>query len=80
MVAAKAYEMFNTENANRGTGIQIRMPETIMDLNKNEIPLWVRSFGGRAVIKAPYSNAGQGVYTITSQSELEVCLLTFLHV
>jgi hypothetical protein len=27
--------------------------------------------GGHAVVKVPYSNAGQGVYTITSPKELE---------
>lgn len=36
-----------------------------------QVPLWVRSFGGHAVIKVPYSNAGQGVYTILSQRELD---------
>ena len=47
------------------------MPETIKDVSKLEIPLWVKKFGGKAVIKNPYSNAGQGVYTITSEAELE---------
>ena len=42
-----------------------------MDLTLNEIPLWVKRFGGHAVIKMPYSNAGQGVYTITNEGELE---------
>jgi len=31
----------------------------------------VKRMGGRAVIKVPYSNAGQGVYTITSEEELK---------
>lgn len=68
MMAAKAYDFFNAELD--GTGLQIRTPETIWDVNKAEIPLWVRKLGGQAVVKVPYSNAGQGVYTITNKKEL----------
>jgi len=78
MVAAKAYELFNSENV--GTGLEIRVPETIKDVNKNELRLWVNYFGGHAVIKIPYSNAGQGVYTITSEAELDVSLRARAHV
>lgn len=69
MVAAKAYDMYNAELD--GSGLKIAVPETIRDVRKNEIPLWVRQMGGQAVIKVPYSNAGQGVYTIVSQAELD---------
>ncbi|MEM1123054.1 MAG: hypothetical protein AAGJ18_21610, partial [Bacteroidota bacterium] len=69
MVAAKAYDIFNTEL--REFGLKINMPETIWDVSKNEIPLWVKKMGGQAVIKVPYSNAGQGVYTIVTQNELD---------
>ncbi len=69
LLANKAYELFNSELAE--TGLKINMPETIKDVSKLEIPLWVQKFGGKAVIKNPYSNAGQGVYTITSQAELD---------
>ena len=69
LVAAKAYDFFNAELQNNG--LRIYTPETIMDLTLNEIPLWVKRFGGHAVIKVPYSNAGQGVYTITNERELE---------
>jgi len=69
MVAAKAYDIFNAELA--PFGLKINMPETIWDVSKNEIPLWVRKLGGHAVIKVPYSNAGQGVYTIVTQEELD---------
>jgi len=69
LVAAKAYEFFNNSNAN--SNLTIRTPETIRDLNKSEIPFWVASFGGYACIKQPYGNAGQGVYTITCQKELD---------
>ncbi|MCB9555913.1 MAG: hypothetical protein H6707_07405 [Deltaproteobacteria bacterium] len=68
MVAAKAYELFNAELAD--SGLQIRIPETIWDVSHREIPLWVRKLGGLAVVKVPYSNAGQGVYTITNDAEL----------
>ncbi len=69
MVAAKAYDIFNTEL--EPNGLKINTPETIWDVSKNEIPLWVKKMGGHAVIKVPYSNAGQGVYTIVSQEELD---------
>ena len=69
MVAAKAYDIFNAEL--QGHGLKINTPETIWDVRKNEIPLWVRKMGGHAVIKVPYSNAGQGVYTIVTPEELD---------
>lgn len=69
MVAAKAYEFYNAELA--PSGMQINIPETIWDVSKQEIPLWVRRLGGQAVVKVPYSNAGQGVYTITSDHEMQ---------
>jgi len=69
MVAAKAYDLYNAELA--PLGLKISTPETIWDLSKAEIPMWVEKMGGHAVIKNPYSNAGQGVYTITNQKELQ---------
>jgi len=69
MVAAKAYDIYNTEL--EGYGLKINIPETIWDVSKEEIPLWVLKMGGQAVIKIPYSNAGQGVFTITNQKELD---------
>lgn len=69
LLANKAYEIFNSEL--RGSGLSINMPETIKDVSKVEIPIWVERFGGKAVIKNPYSNAGQGVWTITNDKELE---------
>lgn len=69
MVAAKAYDFYNSELEEYG--LKINMPETIWDISKYEIPLWVNKFGGHAVVKIPYSNAGQGVYTITNQRELD---------
>jgi hypothetical protein len=69
LLANKAYEIYNSGIAE--SGLRINVPETIKDVCKNEIPLWVDRFGGKAVIKNPYSNAGQGVYTITGPEELD---------
>jgi len=69
MVAAKAYDIFNAELAE--SDLKINVPETIWDVSKNEVPLWVKKMGGQAVVKVPYSNAGQGVFTIVSKEELD---------
>ncbi|MCO5604419.1 hypothetical protein L7F22_058584 [Adiantum nelumboides] len=69
MLAAKAYDIFNAEIS--WTGLRINTPETIWDVTKPEVPLWVRRMGGLAVVKVPYANAGQGVWTITHSSELQ---------
>ena len=69
MVAAKAYDFYNAKI--QDSGLKINMPETIRDVHKNEVPLWVAKMGGQAVVKNPYSNAGQGVYTIVTPEELE---------
>lgn len=69
LLAAKAYDFRNAELAPHGLGI--RVPETIWDVGVSEVPLWVSRMGGVAVVKNPYSNAGQGVFTITSERELE---------
>ncbi len=68
-MAAKAYDFFNAEIQEKGLSINI--PETIWDVNKNEIPLWVKRLGGQAVVKVPYANAGQGVFTLVNQAELD---------
>jgi len=69
MMAAKAYQMFNEEYVY--SGLKVNIPETIRDVKKSDIPAWVARMGGQAVVKVPYSNAGQGVYTIISAEELE---------
>ena len=71
MLAAKAYDMFNAELRRRTRGLSIRTPSTRLDVSLDAVPLWVRQMGGVAVVKNPYSNAGQGVWTITSERELE---------
>ena len=69
MMAAKAYDFYNAEL--QDSGLRIVTPETIWDVGKSEVPLWVSRMGGQAVVKNPYSNAGQGVYTIVNEEELE---------
>lgn len=69
LVAAKAYELFNGELS--AHGLKINVPHTVYDVSKMEIPLLIQSMGGRGVVKIPYSNAGQGVFTITNPGELE---------
>lgn len=72
LVAAKAYEAFNL-NA-KHTGLRIRYPETIWDVELHDVARWVKRMGGIAVVKDPYSNAGQGIWTITHPGELEAFL------
>lgn len=69
LMASKAYSFYNAELVDKN--LKILTPHTIWDVNKNEVPLWVSNLGGKAVIKNPYSNAGQGVYTIVNQKELD---------
>lgn len=69
LLAAKAYDFYNAEA--REKGLRIRTPETIWDVSHGEVPMWVQRMGGVAVVKNPYSNAGQGVWTITNKRELD---------
>ena len=69
LLAQKAYDLYNAELEPHH--LSIMTPETITDLSKEEIPLWIEKFGGFGVIKIPYGNCGQGIYTITNQSELD---------
>ncbi len=69
MLAAKAYDIFNATL--QGSGLKIHTPETVWDVSHDEVPLWVGKMGGIAVVKNPYSNAGQGVWTLTSAEELD---------
>ena len=68
LVAAKAYQLFNSEV--NEFGLKINIPNTVWEVRKNEVPIWVKQMGGHAVVKVPYSNAGQGVYTIVTQKDL----------
>ncbi|MCG8417759.1 MAG: hypothetical protein MJE77_07425 [Proteobacteria bacterium] len=66
--ASKAYEMFNGQY--RAHGLEILSPESFTNVRKAEVPLLVQQLGGRAVVKVPYLNAGQGIYTIVNDDEL----------
>jgi hypothetical protein len=77
LLAAKAYDLFNAEM--EGTGLTINTPETFRDVAKEEVPFLVRQLGGQAVIKIPYSNAGQGVFTIVNQDELDAFMEREFH-
>lgn len=68
-MAAKAYDFLNAEL--HMDNLAVRVPETIWDISLEEVPMWVERMGGVAVVKNPYSNAGQGVFTITSPEELD---------
>ncbi len=68
-MASIAYDLFNSEL--QSANLKIRQPETINNVKIHEVDLWVERFGGHAVIKNPYANAGQGVYTITNAKELQ---------
>ena len=70
MLAAKAYDVHNA-TALAGSGLSIHTPETLWNVPLGEVPLCVERLGGRAVVKVPYANAGQGVWTITRPEELE---------
>jgi hypothetical protein len=72
LLASTAYELSKAKLAEGG--LMVRTPETIRDVGLREIPLWVNRFGGYAVVKDPYSNAGQGVWTITSPAELQAMM------
>ncbi len=67
-VAAAAYESLNAELAS--AGLEIRTPETLCDVRLEDVPAQVERLGGWAVVKDPYGNAGAGVWTITSASDL----------
>ena len=69
LMAAKAYDMLSGEL--RDAGLRVDVPETIWDVSRGQVPMWVQRMGGLAVVKVPYQNAGQGVYTITSPEDLE---------
>jgi hypothetical protein len=67
--AAKAYEMFN--GTYRSKGLEILTPQSFTNVRKEEVPLLLAQLGGKAVVKVPYLNAGQGIHTIVSDDELD---------
>lgn len=74
IIASYAYKRFNEEMAARRSNLAIRMPYSIINVKKRDIPRLIANdpvLNGKAVIKVPYSNCGQGVYTIMNQQELD---------
>lgn len=70
-MGAVAYDILNSELETKGIGLRIRTPETCHSARKHEVPLWIKKFGGHGVVKVPFLNAGQGVYTILNKEELD---------
>jgi len=70
-MGAVAYDILNSDLETKGIGLRIRTPETCPSARKQEVPLWIKRFGGHGVVKVPFLNAGQGVYTILSKAELD---------
>lgn len=74
LVGHKAYEALNSVELSK-SALAIRTPHTVCDVRHDDIPSLVHSMGYRAVIKIPYSNAGQGVFTVHSKPELDEFML-----
>jgi hypothetical protein len=71
-VASKAYDVFNDSFEEKG--ICIFTPETYRNVSHSELKDYFYKLGGSMVIKVPDSNAGQGVYTIVNEQELQDAL------
>jgi hypothetical protein len=72
-LANYAYDCFNKELEQKASNLRIRKPYGV-NVSKNEIPHLIENdanFDGKGVIKVPYSNCGQGVYTIVNKRELD---------
>ena len=70
LIGHKAYETLNTGDL-LNSGVAVRTPKTFCDVLLGDIPALVATMDHRAVIKIPYSNAGQGVFTVHSRAELD---------
>ncbi|KCV67931.1 hypothetical protein H696_05657 [Fonticula alba] len=73
-IAAYAYGAFNANDQHRRSGLQIRAPATWPSITLDEVEMRVRNLQGHAVVKVPYANAGQGIYTITNDADLQAFL------
>lgn len=73
-MAAYAYNLFNESQAKNKSGLSIRLPHSLINVNKSDIPSLLENdkrLDGKCVVKVPYSNCGQGVYTIINKTELD---------
>ena len=70
--ASKAYEKFNLEN--KSSGLILDIPKTYTGVTYQELPQFFEKMKNSMVIKVPDSNAGQGVYVVTSEKEfIDAC-------
>jgi len=76
-VASRAYDKFNDDFKEKG--IEIFTPKTYRNVPYNKLQSYLEQLGGSMVIKVPDSNAGQGVYTIVNQRELDIALEELAH-
>lgn len=78
-IASYAYKLFNADQSKNSTKLGIREPYTLINVQKQEIKLLIENdanLNKKAVIKVPYDNCGQGVYTIVNDYELKKFLNT----
>ncbi|MBS9524883.1 hypothetical protein KI659_12765 [Litoribacter alkaliphilus] len=76
-VASEAYDRFNEEFESKG--ISIFTPKTYRNVPYGELQSYFEKMGGSMVIKVPDSNAGQGVYTVVNQKEMDFALAELAH-
>ncbi|RAV28656.1 ATP-grasp domain-containing protein [Sinomicrobium soli] len=67
--AYMAYRKFNEQF--RKYGLEIHTPETFLEVEHGDLPEYFEKLGRSMVVKVPDSNAGQGVYTVTSEKEMK---------
>lgn len=70
--AFQAYSDFN--KAYKKDHLNIITPATFLDVELGEFEKYFKQLDGKMVVKVPDSNAGQGVYTVTSPNELKKVL------
>ncbi|MCC5930616.1 MAG: hypothetical protein JJU28_15325 [Cyclobacteriaceae bacterium] len=68
-IAYNAYIEFNKKFKEKG--LSIHTPKTFVNVGLKELKVYLNDLKGNMVVKVPESNAGQGVYTITSEREFE---------
>lgn len=69
---ARAFEAYSAFNEQVGeAGLRINTPTTYTDVALDQLKQYFDKLCGRMVIKVPDSNAGQGVYTVTSSREFD---------
>ena len=71
-VASRAYDLFNKEFEDKG--FRIFTPTTYRNVPYSKLQEHFEQLGGSMVIKVPDSNAGQGVYTVINQREMDIAL------